>query len=175
MPQWMLEVESRTENLVKALMVMEGPGEFAFNFALVAILPSIGEELLFRGVLQQQIEKWSRSPVAAVWIAAVLFSAFHFQFQGFFPRLILGACLGYLFIWTRNLWAPIVAHLFINGIQLTAQYFYRQEVEKTLDEASNGQQSWPIAIFSLICLFAIGMYLVGRQTKNKINDEGTAA
>ena len=49
-----------------------------------------------------------------IWIAAILFSAFHLQFYGFLPRMILGAYFGYLLYWSKSIWIPVFAH-FVNN------------------------------------------------------------
>lgn len=80
----------------------------------MALCPAITEEFFFRGALQRLIGKWNPNPHFVIWNAAILFSAFHLQFYGFIPRMLLGAYLGYLLLWTRSIWIPIFAH-FINN------------------------------------------------------------
>lgn len=80
----------------------------------MALCPAITEEFFFRGALQRLIGKWNPNPHFVIWNAAILFSAFHLQFYGFIPRMLLGAYLGYLLLWTRSIWIPVFAH-FINN------------------------------------------------------------
>jgi hypothetical protein len=119
---WMEQFEAQAAGILEKLLVFDTPWEFLHALFLIAVLPAIGEELLFRGIIQKQIGRLVH-PVAAVWIAAILFSGAHFQFEGFLPRLALGAVLGYLYFWTKNLWVPIFVHFFNNGIQVGALYF----------------------------------------------------
>ncbi|MEM1122064.1 MAG: CPBP family intramembrane glutamic endopeptidase, partial [Bacteroidota bacterium] len=94
--------------------------------------------LLFRGIIQQNLEKRSQNPHLAIWITALIFSFIHFQFQGFFPRVLLGTLLGYLFVWTRNLWIPIIAHFVYNSGQVLLQYGYQQGfLELDLDKVES--------------------------------------
>ena len=72
------------------------------------------EEFLFRGALQRVIGKWTSNPHTIIWVAAILFSAFHLQFYGFLPRMILGAYFGYLLYWSKSIWIPVFAH-FVNN------------------------------------------------------------
>ena len=60
------------------------------------------------------IGKWTSNPHTIIWIAAILFSAFHLQFYGFLPRMILGAYFGYLLYWSKSIWIPVFAH-FVNN------------------------------------------------------------
>jgi membrane protease YdiL (CAAX protease family) len=91
-------------------------GDLLLNLLVIAIVPAIGEELLFRGYLQQSFSNWLSNPHVAIIVTAVLFSAIHLHFQAFLPRFILGVLLGYLFYWSGSLWLPILAH-FANNAQ----------------------------------------------------------
>ena len=68
---------------------------------VIAVIPAIGEETLFRGVLQRNLTIWTKNPHVGIWLAAALFSAIHVQFLGFFPRMLLGALFGYLYCMVR--------------------------------------------------------------------------
>ena len=131
LPQWALDMEQEAEGILAVILTMNTPGELILNILLVAVTPAIGEELVFRGLLQPQMEKSSNGHVA-VWFTAILFSLMHMQLVGFLPRMILGVGLGYLMLWTRNLWVPIVAHFVINGSQVLLSYwFYPDAAEVT--------------------------------------------
>jgi CAAX protease family protein len=99
--------------------------DFLINIIVMAILPAIGEELLFRGVFQRLLTEWTRSIHGGIVLAALLFSFFHFEFFGFLPRFLLGVFFGYLFVWTSSIWIPILAH-FTNNFIIVAYSFYRQ-------------------------------------------------
>lgn len=158
LPAWMSDMESRTGTIIQSLLVMDSPMEFFFSLLVIAIIPALGEELLFRGIIQQQISRYLNKPVAAIWLTALLFSLIHFQFAGFFPRLLLGAGLGYLFLWTRSLWAPIAGHFAINGIQILAQYLIGFDMEQA-DEQVNLAQLFIPGILVLPLLWALSRIL----------------
>lgn len=84
------------------------------NLMVMAVCPAITEEFFFRGALQRLIGKWSHNPHLVIWSVAILFSAFHLQFYGFIPRMLLGAYFGYLLLWSRSIWVPVFAH-FVNN------------------------------------------------------------
>jgi membrane protease YdiL (CAAX protease family) len=123
LPDWVIEMEDGAAELLKDILVMDSVGSFLITLLLVAVLPGIGEELVFRGILQKQIGHWTLRPVLSVWIAAVIFSAIHMQFEGFLPRVLLGAVLGFVYLWSNNLWVPIFVHTMNNGLQVAALYF----------------------------------------------------
>jgi membrane protease YdiL (CAAX protease family) len=98
---------------------------FMVNIIIMAILPAVGEELLFRGVFQRLLTEWTRSIHWGIILAALLFSFFHFEFYGFLPRFLLGVFFGYLFAWTSSIWVPILAH-FTNNFIIIGYSFYFQ-------------------------------------------------
>ena len=150
-------MEGEVSGMVQGLLVMESPGELLFNLLVVAVAPAIGEELVFRGVVQQQFYRIARTRGLAIWITAFLFSAVHLQFEGFLPRFLLGALLGYLFLWSKNLWIPILAHFFFNGLQVVGQYFAGETLE-AMDTTQTNQPYWLAGISSLILIFWVGYY-----------------
>lgn len=127
LPDSLVQAESQAMQMVKYFVAADSPGVLMFNIFSIAMIPAIGEELLFRGVLQRIFGKISGSPHVAIWITAIVFSAFHMQFAGFFSRLLLGAVLGYLLYWSASLWVPIIAHFFYNGIQVVGAYIREQQ------------------------------------------------
>jgi membrane protease YdiL (CAAX protease family) len=88
---------------------------FIFAFVVVAIIPAVGEEFLFRGLIQKYMTGIVNNPHVAIWLTAIFFSAFHMQFFGFVPRMILGAFFGYLYYFSGNIWYAIGAHFVNNG------------------------------------------------------------
>jgi hypothetical protein len=115
-PDWLLSSDGKSEAIVEAFLKMSTYWDLLFTLLVVAVVPAIGEELLFRGYLQQKFGKWFGNIHTSILITAFLFSAIHFHFQGIIPRFVLGVLLGYLFYWSQSLWLPILAH-FINNAQ----------------------------------------------------------
>lgn len=112
--QWMRSQEDLAQQLTQNMIGDGTPQLLAINLIVMALCPAITEEFFFRGALQRLIGKWNSNPHFVIWSAAILFSAFHLQFYGFIPRMLLGAYLGYLLLWTRSIWIPVFAH-FINN------------------------------------------------------------
>jgi len=123
------------------------------NLLILAIIPALGEELLFRGVIQSSISPANK--LRAVWITAFLFSVVHFQFYGFIPRLLLGAYLGYLLIWSKSIWVPVAAH-FTNNVIIVLFYFFVGEKNSDFDLETVGTAgSSPFWIIGSVLLFAL--------------------
>lgn len=171
LPSWLKATEQATDSMIKGLLVMDSPTELIFNLLIIAVLPAIGEELVFRGILQPQLARLTRRPVLAIWITAFLFGAIHMQAERLLGLMMLGAALGYVFHWSRSLWVPILGHFFINGSQVVAQYVtggkLTEESQITM-ETSN----WIGGVISLFLTIAIGYYL---WSKSKITESPAIA
>ena len=115
-PDWLLRFDVTSEEIVEAFLKMSTIWDLLYTLIVIAVIPAIGEELLFRGYLQQKIGKWLKNPHTAIVITACLFSAIHLDVQGIIPRFVLGVLLGYLYYWSKSLWLPILAH-FVNNAQ----------------------------------------------------------
>jgi hypothetical protein len=117
--EWMKTAEEEAAQLTEAFMIMPTFGTFLFNMVMIAVLPAIGEEFMFRGLLQRLLKEWLGSVHLAIIISAFFFSAMHMQFYGFFPRMMLGIMFGYMFYWSGSLWVPVWAHFINNGAAVT--------------------------------------------------------
>ena len=164
MPEWASQMEGNAAEMLDELLRMESIAGFITTFTILALLPAIGEELFFRGVLQKQLEDLFKSGHMAVWVSAIIFSAIHFQFEGFLPRLVLGAILGYLYMWTRNLWVPIAAHLFNNGIQVAMLYFADIDLQQAQDQEA--VSIGPLGTIVSIALFITTAFLINKATRD---------
>lgn len=148
LPSWALAYEAQAERTLRSILQMNTPWIFLLNLLIIGVLPGIGEELIFRGILQKELGGGFRSPILGIWLAALIFSAIHMQFAGFLPRMVLGVALGYLYYWTNNLWVPVITHAFNNGMQVALIYFTGMDVS-AIDRQGTDQLHWwvfPIAI-----------------------------
>jgi len=130
--------EDQAKILTEFLTDFNNPWQFLLGFLVIAILPAIGEEFIFRGLLQNKIQQISKNAHFAVWLAAIIFGLVHLQFYGVLPRILLGALFGYLYIWSGSLLMPILAHLVNNGFTLLMIYLYDSGVTSfNIEEDSN--------------------------------------
>ena len=120
--QWMRQMEGSAREQVKLLLGSESVADLVVSILIVGVMAGFSEELFFRGVLQRLLESTRLGPHAAIWITATLFSAFHMQFFGFFPRLILGAYFGYLLWWSGSIWLPVAIHILNNTLVVAMQW-----------------------------------------------------
>jgi len=120
--EWMAEKEDYADRLIGLLIPSDTFWIMLLNLFLIAVLPAIGEEMIFRGVFQKIFYDFFKSGHPAIWITAIIFSAMHFQFFGLIPRFILGLVFGYLYFWSGNLWLPVIAHFINNAVPVIGEY-----------------------------------------------------
>jgi len=154
---WAREREDLAEKLTKFFVTFETNGQFLFGVLVIAVLPAIGEELVFRGMLQPELFRATGNRHAAVWISAIIFSAFHMQFFGFVPRMLLGALFGYLYLWSGNLLLPMIAHFVNNGFSVLMMYLY-QKGTVTVDMESPETAPWPVVLIFTTIFVALLYY-----------------
>ena len=147
-PEWMLIYDQRAEQLTEHFLRMSNFGDLMLNLLVLAIIPAIGEELLFRGYLQKSIFYRIENEHIAIILTAILFSAIHMQFQGFLPRFILGLLLGYLFYWSGSLWVSIIAHFLNNATVVILSYPVLSDYTHFIQTPATTQQAF-FSIFSV--------------------------
>ncbi len=159
---WMQEQELKMERLTHLFLADTHYAGLVINLVVIAVIPAIGEEFLFRGCLQGILMRWLRNPHVAIWLCAIVFSAIHMQFYGFLPRMLLGALFGYLVFWGQNIWLAIFAH-FLNNATATVSAFYLQRQGKSLDEINFGDQI-PFYVYLLSIAMATLLLYQYRKT-----------
>lgn len=108
-------------------------GSMLAVIAVVGLLTGLSEEMFFRGGLQNSLTMPGRHAMG-IWIAAIIFSAVHFQFFGFVPRVLMGAFFGYLLVWTGSLWTAAFAHALNNSVVVVSYYIMSSDSSfKNLD------------------------------------------
>jgi len=146
---WMRRQEDQMAELTRQLLTMKTIGSLLINLLMLAIIPAIGEEFIFRGCLQRLFKQLTNNHHIAIWLTAFIFSAIHMQFYGFLPRMLLGAMFGYLLVWSNSLWLPILAHFVNNATAVVTAYVYQQQ-GKSLEQLDQPERShWLVYLISL--------------------------
>lgn len=167
LPEWAQTIEEDATAMINALLTMDSPMELVLNLLIIALVPAIGEELLFRGIFQKVLSSTLKNEHVAIWITAFLFSMMHMQFEGFIPRFLLGAILGYLFSWSRSLWLPIIAHFFFNGVQVLLKYLAGDMLDNF--EAGNADNpGWLIGLVSLGLTIMLALHIKKTLTEEEV-------
>lgn len=169
LPEFMSGLEMRmrnteldAKNITDAFLNVNGLSGLFVNLFVMAIIPAVGEELLFRGVIQRLMVELTKNVHWGIVISAILFSAFHFQFFGFLPRMFLGIFLGYMLVLGKNMWFPIFAHFANNAFAVIMHYIYKDkgvlnEVENVGTEGTLYFTLMGIIIFVIMLIHFIKM------------------
>jgi membrane protease YdiL (CAAX protease family) len=164
---WMLEKEEQARHLTEIFLKTSTISGLLINLFIMALVPAIGEELLFRGVVLRLFREMTNNVHLAVIISAILFAALHFQFYGFLPRFFLGVILGYSFVITQNLWVPIFIHLVNNAASVTVFYLHHNGYLKVPMEDFGATQQPVYIIGSLLISIWLMIMVYHREGTNR--------
>ncbi len=154
--EWAQAKESQLEELTDYLTTFDGIGDFLLGVVVIALVPAIGEELLFRGLLQNLFHKGSKNPHLAIWISAIIFGVFHLQFYGVLPRIFLGALFGYIYYWSGHLSLAMLGHFMNNALTLTMIFLSQKAI---IDFDPKDMDSSP-SLFVIFIFFIAGSVLL---------------
>jgi hypothetical protein len=162
------QLETQNRQATKAMLHMTGVGDFLFSALIIGILPALGEEMFFRGVLQRIFIRWSNNIWAGACITAFIFSALHLDFSGFLPRFFLGVILGLLYVWSGNLWYSVLVHFLNNTTVVIYIYVMNINVEQLEDFEMMQSVNWYGVLVSLIACTSILFYFykIAKQPQN---------
>ena len=167
--KWMKMAEEQNDNLSQQWLNINSLFDLLINVFVIALIPALGEELFFRGALLQIIRGW-KGMIVAIWVTAFIFSAIHFQFYGFLPRMLMGAMFGYLLLWTESLWIPVIAHFVNNFIAVAFYYLQNNHIQlPDIDKMGSGDTMW-VGIASGILTIS-GLIFIKGKSSEKISNE----
>lgn len=153
----LIDLEQRAEKLTNDMLKVNDLTGLLINLGLIAVIPALGEELFFRGIIQQVLQSKYKTDIA-VWLTAFIFSAIHFQFFGFIPRMLLGALLGYLFVWSKNIWVPVAAHFSNNAAAVLFYYFKGEEKHNLNLENIGSSETCYLGLISIAAVMLLTYY-----------------
>lgn len=159
-PNWLSEAEDSSYQALEGLILMENIGQLMGNLLVIAIIPAIGEEMFFRGVVQSLLQKKYTHPGLVIFLSAFIFAAFHLQFVGFFPKLIIGLVLAASFFYTRNLLYPILIHLLNNGFQVVLAYLRPEQVSARQEVAEMTPSQVAIVLLTVPLIGLLFQYII---------------
>jgi hypothetical protein len=160
---WMKNAEENAAELTEAFLNVKTIPGLAFNLFMIAFLPAIGEELLFRGFIQKIFTNLTKNHHWGIWISAILFSALHIQFYGFIPRVFLGALFGYMLVWSGSMWLPIIGHFLNNGIAVIAYFLINKNLlNANVENIGSTSNSYYLAAISMVLVITF-MWMLKRQ------------
>lgn len=159
--EWCRNMEETANEMTSGLLDSTAIIPTITNIFIIGVLTGIGEEFFFRGALQRMLVTCRINPHIAIWTSAVIFSAAHFQFFGFVPRLLLGAFFGYLYWWSGSIWVNAFAHALNNSLVIISNWcINRGVISEDFDMLGVSYDSFPIiALISGIAVSCTIYYL----------------
>lgn len=164
---WMKNAETQGEMITEAFLSTTSTSGLLVNIFMIAILPALAEELLFRGALAGLFRDWTKNVHAAVFLSSFIFAAIHMQFYGFLPRFLLGMALGYLFFWSGSLWLPIAAHFTNNFLSVIVEFLFRKGIIHTNAENFGLDSAAWLTAISIIGVTGVLYYIYYLTVKQK--------
>ncbi|MEG1964112.1 MAG: type II CAAX endopeptidase family protein [Clostridia bacterium] len=132
-------------------------GYYCLSLFFVAVLPSIGEEFLFRGAIANTLKQ--KSYLFAMLISAWMFSIMHNNAVQLVHQFLLGVVMCYVFFATKSIWASVIVHFVNNAIAITVGYVMDVLGKGNSDEViltfSNAILYVFVAIVGMMALFAL--------------------
>lgn len=152
-----------------AVFIPENTTQLFTSLIFVAIIPAMGEELLFRGSLQKLLYQKSQNIHNSVFITAFIFSLMHFEITAFFYRFFLGVILGYTYFWSRTIVIPMIIHAFNNGLTVFYMY-YSFQPQNPMESPSVDPNPAQSLIFSALmaAMILFMFYMDYRRTENSM-------
>lgn len=163
LPEWMTASNESNMELMGQTLLMENWIDLLMNLFLVAVLAALGEELIFRGIIQRTLTLNWRNPHLAIWVTALIFGLFHMQFERVLPLAFLGLVLGYAYYYTGSLWTVIILHFLNNGLQVILLYLSNESGIPEIDNVPD----IPFAVtLSSIVITLLLFYILTRNSNS---------
>ena len=152
------EAEKITDAILKGNSVLL----LLVNVVVLAVIPAIGEEFFFRGLVLGDLLKSKVNPAVAIISTGLLFSISHMEFNNLLAIWVLGSFLGYLYYSSGSLWLSIAAHFTNNFLLVVFKYLYNSGYIKSDVADAN----FPLySAFISVALFAGCFYILAKWRK----------
>jgi len=172
LPDWASSIEGDIAGVLDTLITSSSWPTFAIVLLIIGVLPALGEEIIFRGLIQPAVIKSTGSAHFGIWVTALMFGLVHMQFAGVLPRVFLGAVLGFLAYYSQRLWIPIIVHFLFNGLQALAVRLSWMDVEQAAEAT---EQVGTVQILATMIVAAAGLFFflpkLAPNSENKTGDD----
>ncbi|MBI3136352.1 MAG: CPBP family intramembrane metalloprotease [Bacteroidetes bacterium] len=123
-----VQQEKALQETLLPILIHENPAQLFLAIFTLGVLPALGEEFIYRGILQSRLMLSTQNLHFSVIVSAFIFAAMHGQPVNLLAIAALGAILGYLYAYTKNIWYGVILHFLVNSIQLVQAYFWPDQV-----------------------------------------------
>lgn len=171
LPSWMTSIDESSMDALENMIAMDNVFQLLGNLVVIAIIPGLGEEMFFRGIIQKHLQNQGMTAFRIIFISAFIFSAFHLQFAGFFPKLLIGWVLAAAFYYTGNLWYSIFIHILNNGLQIIIAYYNPSALQENVSDYKPDLTQVSLILLTVPLIYMIFKYITnhyphGRSAEN---------
>lgn len=154
--------QQKSEEIIQTFI---SQGSLFSSLLIIAALAAVSEELLFRSVIQKALIKIFKNAHVAIIVTAFVFSAFHMDFFGFFPRFILGIMLGYMFWMSGSILPSMLMH-FVNNATIVMLYYLNTRGFSDIDAEHFGSTN-NVLVIILSLITTVAIFITCNRFKNK--------
>ncbi len=152
--------QDANNSMMAAFFKMPDFGAFLRMFTIMAIIPAVGEELFFRGVLLRFVKQRTLTMTAPILFTAIVFAYSHTNIYGYLSIFLAGVLLAVIYNVTGSLWCSIAAHMSFNGAQIVLAYIGNSN--KAVKAFTESTTTPVLYIVGGAVLFAASLYLLLR-------------
>lgn len=168
--RFLQDMQERATEIMERFVNVTSIGGLILNLFMIAGLAALGEELLFRSIIQTSLIKVCKNAHIGIIIASAIFSIIHMEFYGLLPRFVLGMLLGYMYYYSRSIWIPIAMHFANNGT-IVFLYYLNNIGTINIDVESFGKTNIFVLILSIIAMIALFWFTIKLNKKEKLNTD----
>jgi membrane protease YdiL (CAAX protease family) len=158
MEKYFKGLEDEYNKDIMAIANMKTVQDYLLSLFIIAFLPAIFEEMLFRGSLQPIMINLTKNAFAGILITSILFSAIHGSYYGFLPRIALGLIIGYVFYYSKNLWLSSLTHFLYNAFGVTQMYMLSKDGMLTPEAMNDDGVSVYYGLIAAVALYGIFIF-----------------
>lgn len=156
---------------VAVIARMDNFTDYIISVVVIAFLPALFEETLFRGGIQNLLSRWFKKPILAIIVTSIIFSAIHGSYLGFLSRFVLGFVLGWIYYRTGNIWLNIIGHFFNNAFAVTAMYLFTKAGQHPDPSKMDGQIPLWVGLASIAALYGLFSFF-NKVSEKEIDQPG---
>jgi membrane protease YdiL (CAAX protease family) len=162
--------EKNYNEQVEVIISLSNFPEYLLAVFLLAVIPAVTEETLFRGGFQNFLTRSTRVPWFSIIFVSLIFSAVHGSFYGYLSRFFLGIMLGLIFHLSGRLWLSILAHFINNFAAVTFIYIYKLQGKSIKEAIAETDSTW-WGILALPAVIVLFVWFQRISQKNKEKEE----
>jgi membrane protease YdiL (CAAX protease family) len=166
-PDFIIHFQESADKEQEAFLKGQSVATLILNICMIGIMAAVGEELFFRSAMQKILIKWTDNAHIGILLTGIIFSAVHFEFLGFFPRMLMGMYLGYLFVWTKSIWIPMFVHFINNGSAVLFSFLEERKILPVkIDELGSDKSQIGYVMISTVIVVVL-LFIIYRIENKK--------